>query len=52
MNVYLAPFCLVLGVLIILFGSPKVQPFATALYWLGLAFTLYEFSGKIVFSVH
>jgi hypothetical protein len=51
MTIYIAPLALLLGVLIMLFGNPKAQPFAPALYWLGLAFTLYQFSSKFV-SIH
>jgi hypothetical protein len=42
----LAPFCFVVGALMIVFGNPKAQQMGVALYWLGLAFTLYEFGGR------
>jgi hypothetical protein len=52
MQIYLAPLVLIVAVLLILFGNAKAQTFAPAMYWLGWAFTLYEFSSKIALSIH
>ena len=52
MNIYLAPLVLIIGALLMLFGNAKAQQFAPAMYWLGWAFTLYEFSSKIALSIH
>lgn len=46
-HIYLAPLVLLVGVLIMLFGNAKAQQFAPAMWWLGLAFTLYFFGSKI-----
>jgi hypothetical protein len=48
----LAPFVFVVGLVLMLFGNASAQRLAPAFLWLGLAFTLAEFGGRAALSLH
>jgi hypothetical protein len=52
MTLYLAPLVMLTGAMLMVFGNATAQRLATAMWWLGLAFTLYQFGGHALALLH